>query len=354
MILQHATRNVLLGYLCIVSLSLSGEKIQYFGVESGLVEYEILGGAQLTNETNLNIQGTSRLRFEKWGEERQEEDNGLVVTTGAINWVQEVKRLEKHEGDKVIVVDYENEQLLERTQSDAQTSMAEESNGLLPRGQEVIAGVLCKLWVGPSIKKCIYKGIVLKQESHILGVSYVKQAKKIVFDINSTQEQYTLPDYPIQAFGLFKDNMKTKNTLKSENICKIFKDVTHEVDEDDKSFEPQKSIDSKKRQRFVNKIAAGVYKTQKKILPELLNVMKKSRECIQLAQDQFELKQCVDIYNSSKIGLGIQPDDYNAFPSTMKKDILLESIEDAIINLEPRMACVKRAQNFIDLSSCMK
>lgn len=90
------------------------EPIHYFDIKNGLVEYEILGGSQLTNETNLNIQGKSKLCFKEWGKVRQEEDNGIVVTTGAISYVQEVKRLEKHTNDKIINVDFENEQLLER------------------------------------------------------------------------------------------------------------------------------------------------------------------------------------------------------------------------------------------------
>ena len=325
----------------------------YFQVENGLIEYEVLGGAQLTKETNLNIQGTSRLRFKKWGDIRQEEDEGIVVTRGAINDVQEVKRLEKHESGKVIIVDYDNEQLLEHKQSDDKTSFEKETEGLLHRGQDVVAGILCAMWVGPSVKKCIYKGVVLKQESHVLGVSYVKKARKAVFDINETDEQCAMPDYPIQDFGLFKDNIKTKNQMHAENICKIFKNVVTEVDAKDKSFEPQKVIDSKKRKKFVNKISEGIFIKQQEVLPELLMAMKKSRECLQLSQDQFERQSCVSTYRATKKELGIHADDYGVFKEETQKDKLVDRIEDAIIDFQPRMPCIKRAQNFIDISSCM-
>lgn len=326
--------------------------IHYYDVEQGFVEYEILGGAQLTNETNLNIQGTSKLRFKNWGNTRQEEDHGVVETKGAINYVQEVKRLEKHIDGKVLTVDYAHEQILEHAEGIVVPSQKKETEGLLHRGQDVVAGVLCSIWIGPSVKKCIYKGILLKQESEVLGVSYVKEATKAIFDINATADQCALPDFPINTFGLIKDNIKTKKDSAQENVCKVFKDVIHEVDAKNRSFEPNAHIDNKKRKKFINKIANGIFEKQQVILPKLLVAMKKSRECLQLSNDIFEKEQCTKAYVTEKNALGIEEEDYTVFDN--EKQAPLDAIEDAIIDLEPRMACVKRAQNFIDISSCMK
>ena len=354
MSIYKCTRAIL-ALTFIISITLyASEDVHRFDVEQGFVHYEILGGAQLTEETNLNIHGTSTLQFNEWGTVFQEEDNGIIETTGAINYVQEVKRLVKHTKDKIITVDYENEQLLERKTDKIFSNNEKETEGLLHRGQEVVAGVLCAVWVGPSIKKCIYKGIVLKQESNVLGVSYVKKATKAVFDTNTSQEQCVLPDFPKQPFSLFKDNIKTKNKTKSENVCKIFKNVAKEVDAADKSFEPSKSIDTKRRKKFINKIGQGIFKIQKKILPELLMAMKKSRECLQLSEDQFDINQCIETYDEKKRTLGFQKEDYVVFTSERKKDILLDNVEDAIIDLQARMPCIKRAKNFIDISACMK
>ena len=326
--------------------------IHYYDVEQGYVEYEILGGAQLTDETNLNIHGTSKLRFTDWGNTRQEEDHGIVVTKGAINYVQEVKRIVKHSDGKVFTVDYDNEQILEHSEGVVVPSQTKETEGLLHRGQDVVAGVLCAMWIGPSVKKCIYKGVLLKQESHVLGVSYVKKAIKVNFDFNTTREQCNLPSFPKNSFGLIKDNIKTQKVSTPENVCKIFKDVVHEVDAKNKSFESNTIIDTKKRQKFINKIAKGIFEKQQEILPELLMAMKKSRECLQLANDMFEKEQCTKAYVTEKNALGIEEDDYTVFDN--EKQTPIDAIEDAIIDLEPRMACVKRAQNFIDISSCMK
>ena len=46
-----------------------------FEIESGMVIYEISGGAQLTPETNLTIKGHAKLRFKEWGEIKLEEES---------------------------------------------------------------------------------------------------------------------------------------------------------------------------------------------------------------------------------------------------------------------------------------
>ena len=349
---QHAKMLLLFIYGLCTSFVHAEVATHYYDIEQGFVQYEILGGAQLTDETNLNIQGSSTLRFKEWGNIRQEEDRGVVVTKGAINYVQEVRRLEKHINGKVIVVDYDNEQLLEQPSIDTVSSFIKETEGLVQRGQDVIAGVLCKIWVGPSVTKCIYKGVVLKQESHVLGISYSKKAVKAEFDINATYEQCILPPFPKNMFGIIRDNPKIKKSDTVENVCNVFKDVVHEVDADNKSFEPYKVVDTKKRNKFINKIAKGIFKKQKEILPKLFLLMKKTRECLHLAEGILEKQQCIFSYREGKSNLGFDEESYVIFEDYEVDS--LDRIEEAIIDFAPRMPCIKRAKNFIDLSSCMK
>ena len=330
----------------------SEESSHYYDTEQGLIEYKILGGSQLTDETNLNIQGNSTLRFKSWGKIRQEEDRGFVSTTGAINYIQEVKRIEKHINGKVIVVDYDNEQLLEHTESKSISSFEKETKGLEERGEAVIAGILCKVWVGPSVKKCIYKGIVLKQESYVLGVSYKKEAINAIFDINATVAECILPQFPKNMFGMIKDKVKIKKSENVENVCTVFKDVVHEVEAENKSLEPKTIENVKKRKKFINKITKGIFIKQKEALPALFVSMKKTRECLHLAQDIFDKENCIQNYRQFKMNLGIQEDDYVIFGEN--ETHFLDSVEDAIIDFAPRISCITRSKNFTDISTCMK
>ena len=321
-----------------------------FDVESGMVLYEISGGAQLTPETNLSIKGNAKLRFKEWGEVKLEEESGVVLTTGAIKHKQHVKRFEKQTKDTVITADFENEQLLERKKG---SNGHDETASLVKKGQEKIAGILCDVWEGSGVKKCIYKNIVLKLESHILDVSYVKVATKAVFDINTSDEECAVPDYPVQEFALLKDNIKTKNTYKAENFCKILKEADFDLNEDNRSYGTSKITD-KERKKFINYIAKDIYERQKELLPNLLQSLRETRACLQTGEDPFSAHECIEYFSRLKAQLGTEQDDYIILWDEKRKNILLDKIEDELIDLQSRMPCVKRAQNITDLSACMK
>lgn len=324
-----------------------------FEIESGMVLYDIRGGAQLTPETNLSVKGNAKLRFKDWGDVKLEEESGVVLTTGAIKHKQHVKRLEKETKDTVITADYENEQLLERKKGSKDINIHDETVSLTKKGQENIAGVLCDVWEGPGVKKCIYKNIVLKLESHVLDVSYVKEATKVVFDINTSTEECEVPDYPVHEFALFKDSIKTKNAYKAENFCKVLKEVAYDVSEDNRSYSSN-NIDDEERKKFINHIAKDIYERQKELLPELLHSLKETRACLQTGDDPFSANQCIENFSRMKTKLGTKEQDYIILWDDKRKNILLDKIEDDLIDLQSRIPCVNRAQNITDLSSCMK
>lgn len=324
-----------------------------FEIESGMVIYEISGGTQLTPETNLTIKGNARLRFKEWGEVKLEEESGVLLTTGAIKHKQHVKRFEKQTKDTVITADFENEQLLERKKGSTHYNTHDETASLVKKGQESVAGVLCDVWEGPGVKKCIYKNIVLKLESHVLDVLYVRVATQAVFDINTSNEACEVPDYPVQEFALLKDNLKTMNAYKAENFCKILKDAAYDVKEDNTS-DGTSIITDQEREKFINHIAKDIYERQKELLPELLNSLKETRACLQTGEDPFTANQCIEHFSRMKAKLGTKEDDYIKLWNDKRKNILLDKIEDELIHLQSRMPCVNRAQNITDLSACMK
>jgi len=340
--------------LCFMSSSLyAGVEIHKFDVQSGMVSYSITGGAQLTKETNLSIHGSAKLRFREWGDIKLEEEHGIVLTTGSIKHKQEIKRLEKQTHDTIFTVDYENEQLLERKKNILMSNQEEVTDGLLQRGQDVVSGYLCKIWIGPGIKKCIYKGVVLKQESHVLGVSYIKVATEAFFDINTSEDKCDIPDYPVQEFGLFKDNIKTHNTKKADNFCKVLKNLSFDLTAQNLNVE-KVDLTDKKRQKFINHIGRDIFKKQKALLPQLLNTLKETRFCLQTGENPFEANQCLEHFSRLKEQLGTKEDDYIILWDDKRKETLLDKIEDELIYIQSRIPCVNRAQNITDLSRCMK
>jgi hypothetical protein len=323
-----------------------------FGVESGLVMYDISSETQLTPETNLTIRGKGRLRFKEWGDVRIEEEDNVVLTTGAIKHKQEVKKFTKFTKDTIVTVDYENEQLLERKKS-PNNDNENQTRFLVKSGQEEVAGVLCDMWEGTGIKKCIHKGIVLKSESKVLGVTYLKVANSITFDINISSQECKTPDYPVHEFALIQDKIKTKNALKPQKFSVVLKDVVYDINENNTTY-GDNNITDEERIKFINYLGKNIYTRQKELLPVLLDSIKKTRECLQTGEDPFSANECIENFSRMKSQLGTQEDDYIILWDNEIKNILLDKIEDELLYLESRMPCVSRAKNINDLSTCMK
>jgi len=380
----------------IYSNTYAGNQVDKFDIKSGVVFYSIQGGGALTKETNLSIVGSAKLRFREWGSEMLLEEGGTVITTGSIKHKQVIQRLEKHTLDKIISVDYENEQILERKKSKVTSSELEETEGLFQQGEEEVAGHVCKIWIGPGIQKCIYKGVVLKQESHILGVSYIKVATQTLFDVNVLKEECVVPDYPVHKFGLFKDNIKTKNSMQVDNFCEILRQTSFDLKEEcvvpdypvhkfglfkdniktknsmqvdnfceilrhtsfdlkeEKANLTKFNLEDRERQKFINHIGKDIFKRQKELLPKLLDALKHTRACLQTGDDPFSVNQCLEHFSRLKEQLGTDGDDYIILWDEERKNELLDKIEDEVIYVQSRMSCVKRAKNITDLSTCMK
>jgi len=346
--------KTLLLSICLGNLTLLAADVapHPFGIETGMVLYEISAGAELTPETNLSIKGKGKLRFKEWGDVRLEEEDNVVLTTGAIKHKQNVKKFKKHTQDTVITVDYENEQLLERKKSMSDYSI-DQTHSLVKKGQENVAGVLCDIWEGESIQKCIYKGIVLKTQSKVLGVWHQKVATKVLFDINTSDEGCKTPDYPVQEFALIQDSITTKNEYKAEKFSIALNDVVYDINENNTSY-GDNNITDEERVKFINQIGQDIYNRQKELLPALLVSIKETRECLQTGEDPFSANQCIENFSRMKAQLGTREEDYIILWDDKRKNILLNKIEDELLYLESRMPCVNRAKNITDLSACMK
>lgn len=351
-IFKHSRALLSLTFI-IVSFLSAADEIHKYNIESGIILYEISGGAQLTKETNLSIKGSLKLRFKEWGDIKLEEENVVVLTSGAIRDRQESKRLEKEINDKIIIVDYKNNKLLERKKNDTISNIVEETEGLLQKGEDVVSGYPCKVWASKGLKKCIYKGIVLREEYYIFGLNYKKFATQVVFDINPSNKNCVVPDYPVHKFGLLKDNIKIKNSAKTENFCKMLKDLPLNIKKEKRIFS-KIDLRDKERIKFINHITKDIFLRQKQRLPKLLHMLKEERICLQKAENTLEANYCLESLSELKMQFGNVQDNYIILRNEKKKEKLLDSIEDKLIYIQSRTPCINRAKNITDLSACMK
>jgi len=328
---------------------------QAFEVEKGLVTYDIYGGGALTEETNLTLHGNAILRFKDWGSTLLAEDEGVVETSGALNSKQSIMSLEKQTGDAVYTVDFKNEKIHERKNSLSSTLQELSTEGLKKVGEDKVAGLVCDLWEGRGVRKCLHKGLPLKIESEILGISYHKVATEVVFDIKKSTEAFELPAFPRASFGLFNTTTKTKNASQVKCFTDVLRDVAFAVEKEVIKNGHKHGIGKKEKITLLNKIGKKIFLEQKELLPELLISMREARECLSVGNDTVvEVNQCIEPLNYIKEKLGTEESEYIVAWDEQKKNEFLDKLEDEIVYLESRMSCIKRTQNITDLSACMK
>ena len=325
-----------------------------FEVEKGVVIYDIYGGGVLTDETNLTLNGKATLRFKDWGTTLLSKDEGIVVTSGALKSRQNIASLEKQTKKALYTVDFKNKKIHERKNSISNTLKEQNTQDLKKIGEDNVLGLTCEVWEGHGVRKCLYKGLPLKIESEVLGISYHKIATNVMFDVSASSEKCVLPDFPKENFALFNSTLKTKNEAKAKCFTDVLKDVAYTVEKKVVKNGNKLGIGKKEKTAFLNKIGAKIFTYQKELLPELLMSMKETRECLQTGDNVFEANQCMEHFTRMKKQLGTQDNDYIILWDEKRKNRLLDKIEDKIIYLQSRMPCIKRSQNIADLSKCMK
>jgi hypothetical protein len=309
-----------------------------FEVKSGLIEYSIQGGGYLSTETNLTIKGKATVYFDDWGTIHSEQEEGVLQMTGAIQHKETVKKLIYRNKNNVTKVDYKKEQLIKSILTTK--TKANKPKIFLEEGEAIILGYPCKIWKSLDIEKCIYKGIVLKQEARIFGIIYTKVAEEIIFDINITKEVYSLPNYPQKEIGLIEGKQKEK---KSKNICTQLKEL-----------EKKEVFPLDKRDIFINELTKDIFEKQKILLPQFLTVLKESRFCLETAENIVQANTCLEDFLSMTEEFGTHQDDYIIVWNAEKKEKLLSKIEKKLRFLEARISCISPAKHFHDLSKCMK
>ena len=325
-----------------------------FKIEKGRVTYDITGGGVLTNETNLSLKGKATLRFKDWGTTLLFEDEGVVITSGALKSKQKIESLEKQTKDAVYTVDFKNKKIHKRKNSVSNALKEYNTEGLKKIGQENIVGLNCDIWEGHGVRKCLYKGIPLKIESEILGITYRKVATNIRFDTNNSAESCMLPDFPKENFALFNSALKTKNNMKAKCFTEVLKDVAYIVEKKVEKNGYRLGIGKQEKTLFLNKMGQKIFEYQKTLLPDLLRSMKETRACLQMGDNPFAANKCMEHFSRMKDKLGTGEDDYIILWKEKRKNKLLNKIEDEVIYLEARISCIKRANNITDLSKCMK
>lgn len=195
------------GVLCALILAtntLMAETKRY-EIQSAIIEY-VTGSSGNMMGIQTKTEGTSKVVFKGWGDVELREERTRSVIMG--------KEADTHQTTKidhgnVYIVDYEQKIIhqydpttLARSQYKDIAKNAKEmlrSMGGAKTGNESLLGYDCEIWETQQIKLWLYKGIVLKSVTTIMGLTHTTEATNIQMDVSVSDAALKLPDLPIKT-----------------------------------------------------------------------------------------------------------------------------------------------------------
>ncbi|KYJ87195.1 hypothetical protein [Sulfurovum riftiae] len=319
-------------------------KTEEYKLKSGMVIYSIRGGGILAPDLNLTIIGEGKLRFREWGKVALVEEEIEESTAGAFRNIEKFTKCIKYDKRQQFNVDYDQEIIRERPIPKGR-GLKDLTVGMMPHGNDVIAGRECEVWRREGVRICLYKGIPLLIEKELFGIHYEKRALWVEENIDVATEQCTIPDFPVQKIALFKTSIKQKKA--PAEVSKHISDILDEIS-------GKNSLNLKKHKQFyLNRLGEHIFERQKALLAEMFGSMKRARECLQGADDSLEANDCIEEINAFKAKM-VKEDENNIDTwDTASKNRILDEFDENIAVLESRMKCIRAAKNITDLSSCM-
>ncbi|SFV63897.1 hypothetical protein MNB_SV-6-230 [hydrothermal vent metagenome] len=355
------TRQII-SILLILSISSSIEASSIFKVfdtKTAMINYKIKGKGKLTRDNYLSIDGNSTLLFDDWGMRRLYKEKYVEMTKGSVEKRKIISTLFLENRGDISRVDFKNKKINKSVDLIVKAAIKNGENlykksveDMETRGTNIdtstVMGYPCDIWLYENRKQCIYKGVPLREEYTVSGIKVIKEAISIDFDGNFSEDAFALPNFKEDKQKGFlmkeKRDAHLKNLKKIKDIVKDEISTTVEVDTEDVELDSGE------------KITEEIFQEQKSLLPRLLEEMQEARVCLEYADDRVSANSClskfVDI--EEKISGKKNRDSEITIWTNIAKENKLDELEFAIMDMKRRMPCIRRSQNFVDLSRCMQ
>lgn len=191
-------------FALILATSTMNAETKRYEIKSGIIEYAVNGGGNMMG-IQTQITGTSKAVFKEWGNVELHQDTTKSVIMGREEQTQQTTKIEN---GNVYVVDYDQKSI---AQYDSSTLMQTDHKdlaksakemmldmGAKKTGEETLLDYACEVWETQQIKLWLHKGVMLKSEANIMGITYTTEAKNIQFDVSVSDEDLKLPDFPVK------------------------------------------------------------------------------------------------------------------------------------------------------------
>jgi hypothetical protein len=186
-------------------------KYKRYNIESGIIKYKTTINGKVMGST-VSGEGESSLYFKDWGaKELREEESSQTTKISILGQNKEDKSknhtITKIENGTVYTVDFDNKkinkmenigmELMKDTDMNEMGKQMLETMGGKKLGNEKFKGYDCEVWDLNGKKQYFYKGIPLKSEVSIMGITTVTEATSVKFDTKVPDSKFKLPDFEV-------------------------------------------------------------------------------------------------------------------------------------------------------------
>ncbi|UPT78276.1 DUF4412 domain-containing protein [Sulfurovum sp. XGS-02] len=194
------------GILCVLMLATNilGAETKRYEIQSAIIEYATGSSGNMMG-IQTQTEGKSKIVFKEWGKVELREERTRSVIMGKEAHTRQTTKIDH---DRVYIVDYEqkiihqyNPMALNHSQYKNIAKNAQEmirSMGGAKTGEETVLGYDCEIWETQQIKLWLYKGIMLKSVTTMMGLTQTTEAMTIQMNIPVSDEDLKLPDFPIK------------------------------------------------------------------------------------------------------------------------------------------------------------
>lgn len=216
--------SFILVFLLVLSATYSFADMKRYFVKSGEVQYKITGSGSIMGMPT-KLEGESFLYFKDYGSIELTKEKTTQDMMGQKEIAEDIT---KFENGMVYSVDLEEKVIYKQKipiDMDDEIFQNRDENSLKSIGgkkigSDKIAGFKCDIWELSDAKMCLYKGVPLKIESIVMGVTHTQVATSAKFNISIAKNRFNLPKYPIKSMEDIKAQRQEEMKKQMENMSR--------------------------------------------------------------------------------------------------------------------------------------
>jgi len=231
-----------------------------YPVESGIIKYKTTTSGKVMGSV-ISGKGESSLYFKNYGALELTEDKSIQTTEinlfGKKNKTEEKNHsMTKMENGMVYTVDFDQKKIHKMENIGATMLKGVDVNkvgkemlktmGGKKVGTEKYKGYECELWDLNGSKQYFYKGIPLRSEVKMIGITTITEATEVKFETKVPDSKFKLPDFDIVEIESMMGGESIDEIMNSEEFQDEMEDVKENMDALSKmSFKEWKKIAQK-------------------------------------------------------------------------------------------------------------